>query len=57
MAHGVIAINETIDKGDSSDLLVALKHKSVALRSVTPECSEKYRVGLMSAKDIKDDPG
>ena len=57
MALGVIAINETIDKGDSADLLLALKHKNVALRSVTPECAQKYQNGLKGAKDKKDDPG
>ena len=56
VALGVLTINETIDKGDSADLLLALKHKNVALRSVTPECAQQYRDGLKEAKDRKDDP-
>ena len=56
MALGVVTINETIDKGDSADLLLALKHKNVALRSVTPECAQQYRDELKSAKDKKEDP-
>lgn len=53
---GVMTINETIDKGDSADLLLALKHKNVALRSVTPECAQQYRDELKKAKDLKEDP-
>ena len=56
MALGVIAINETVDKGDSGDLLIALKSRSVALRSVTPECAQTYQFELKTAKDKKDDP-
>ena len=56
MAFGVVTINETIDRGDSADLLLALKHKNVALRSVTPECAQQYRDELKSAKDKKEDP-
>ena len=56
VAFGVVTINETIDKGDSADLLLALKHKNVALRSVTPECAQQYRDELKSAKDKKEDP-
>ena len=56
MALGVVTINETIDKGDSADLLLALKHKNVALRSVTPECAQQYRDELKKAKDGKDEP-
>ena len=56
VALGVVTINETIDKGDSADLLLALKHKNVALRSVTPECAQQYRDDLKSAKDKKEDP-
>ncbi|XP_065059905.1 ras GTPase-activating-like protein IQGAP1 isoform X2 [Rhopilema esculentum] len=56
LSLGVLTINETIDKGDSADLLLALKHKNVALRSVTPECAQQYRDGLKEAKDRKDDP-
>jgi len=56
LALGVVTINETIDKGDSADLLLALKHKNVALRSVTPECAQQYRDDLKSAKDKKEDP-
>ncbi len=56
MALGVIAINESTDNGDSGELLLALKQKSVALRSLTPECAQQYSVGLKKAKDMKDDP-
>ena len=57
MALGVIAINEKVDHGDSSDLLLALKLKSVGLRSVTAECASGYHQELNSEKMKKDDVG
>ena len=57
MAAGVLAINEAIEKPDSADLLLALKSKSVALKSITPECADGYHRELKDTKDKKDDVG
>ena len=57
MALGIIAINETVETGDSSDLMVRLKSKAVGLRSVTPECATSYQEQLKIAKAKKHDPG
>ena len=55
VANGVINVNEAIDNADSADLLLALKSKSIALRSITPECTEQYHSELKFAKGQKDD--
>lgn len=57
VAAGVLAINEAIEKPDSADLLLALKSKSVALKSITPECADGYHRELKDTKDKKDDVG
>lgn len=57
LATGVIQINEAVDKADSADLLLALKSKNVALRSITPECADSYHVALKDAKSKKEDVG
>lgn len=57
VAAGVLAINEAIEKPDSADLLLALKSKSVALKSITPECADGYHRELKDAKGKKDDVG
>ncbi|XP_065671327.1 ras GTPase-activating-like protein IQGAP1 isoform X1 [Hydra vulgaris] len=55
LANGIINVNEAIDNADSADLLLALKSKSIALRSITPECTEQYHAELKFAKGQKND--
>lgn len=52
-SRGVLAINEAIDKGDSSQTLQALRSPDVGLYGVTAECAHTYQKELADLKGDK----
>lgn len=52
-ARGILAINEAVDRGDSSQTLSALRSPDVGLYGVTAECAQTYQDELAEYKKNK----
>ena len=57
LAQGLVAINQTIDRGEQNACLSALRDPGVGVRGVVPECSDTYLQSLREAKQAKVDAG
>ncbi|XP_072004464.1 ras GTPase-activating-like protein IQGAP1 [Engystomops pustulosus] len=52
-SRGVLAINEAVDQGDSTQTLQALRSSDVGLYGVTAECAQTYHSELADLKKTK----
>lgn len=57
LAQGLVAINQSIDKGDPGSFINTLNDPGVGIKGALPECADEYLKALRQAKQEKANAG